>query len=219
LAEVQIAWHTHGEAYPTIAVRHRIFKVRSRFLLLLPCRRSGISAKGFVIDSWPKLSIILRILLLENGSKEMAIYPASVPRKMFWSGGTIGTSECPECGERLEADPHSYLMMIRGRRDVNPFIVGPKGGYFCPRCPSVVLDRDEFLRYASVVRQDDSMEFAVVGLVDMDAIPKDKRHLPLGADDNPIPLVRFTNIPDWAIPKRAAGGKLGRRLRRLKKRH
>ena len=34
-------------------------------------------------------------------------------------------------------------------------------------------------------------EYCVEGIVDLDAIPEDKRHLPLGAEGNPIPLIEF----------------------------
>ncbi len=37
-------------------------------------------------------------------------------------------------------------------------------------------------------------EFAVLGIVNMDAVPENERDVPLGDDDNPIPLVEFTNF-------------------------
>ena len=37
-------------------------------------------------------------------------------------------------------------------------------------------------------------EFAVMGIVDLDAVPAEKRHLPLGEDDNPIHLIEFANV-------------------------
>ncbi|NQT19564.1 MAG: hypothetical protein HQ592_07655 [Planctomycetes bacterium] len=146
----------------------------------------------------------------------MEKYAASTPRKMFWSTEVGGTSKCPECGDWLEPDSHSYLMMIRDRRDVHPFVVGSQGGHFCPQCPSVVLDRDAFLDYASVVHRGDAAEFVVVGLIDSDAVPEDKRHVPFG-DDNPIPLVKFTNIRSRRESKGSAGSKMSRRLNRRRK--
>jgi hypothetical protein len=29
------------------------------------------------------------------------------------------------------------------------------------------------------------------GIVDLEAVPEDKRHLPLGDEDNPMPLIEF----------------------------
>jgi hypothetical protein len=43
-------------------------------------------------------------------------------------------------------------------------------------------------------------KFAVLGLVDLEAIPDDKKHLSLGDEGNPIPLVQFLNTG-----KRTAG--------------
>ena len=34
-------------------------------------------------------------------------------------------------------------------------------------------------------------EFFVEGIVDLEAIPEDKRHLPIGGADNPMPLIKF----------------------------
>jgi hypothetical protein len=34
-------------------------------------------------------------------------------------------------------------------------------------------------------------EFCVEGIVDLDAIPEHKRHLPIGGAENPIPLIEF----------------------------
>ena len=34
-------------------------------------------------------------------------------------------------------------------------------------------------------------EFCVEGIVDLDAIPEHKRHLPIGDENNPMPLIEF----------------------------
>ena len=146
----------------------------------------------------------------------MKQHAASTPRQMFWSTKVGGMSKCPECRSRLEADSHSYLMMFRDQREFHPFVVGSRGGHFCPQCPSVVLDKDAFLDYASLVYRGSAPEFAVLGLVDSDAVPEQKRHLPFG-DDNPIPLVKFTNIYSRGKSKGLAGSKRSRRLNRCRK--
>ena len=38
----------------------------------------------------------------------------------------------------------TYVMAVRERGDVQPFVVGNDAGYFCGRCPVVVLDYDTF---------------------------------------------------------------------------
>jgi len=127
---------------------------------------------------------------------------------MFWSNEVGGTSKCPECKEQLEPDPHAYLMMFRSKSSTKPFIVGPRGGYFCPRCPSVVLDKEAFNDYAYVVSGMNDGKFVVLGIIDYDALPADKRHLQFGKDDE-IPLVSFTNL----VKKRKKSGRSRRRLR------
>jgi hypothetical protein len=57
----------------------------------------------------------------------------------------------------------------------------------------VVLDHRRFSDFARLGLGSDipGGEFAVLGLVDLDAIPNDKKHLSLGDEGNPIPLVQF----------------------------
>lgn len=47
---------------------------------------------------------------------------------------------------------------------------------------------------AFVARTIDGVAYAVMGIVDLDAVPEDKRNLPFSDDTNPVPVVRFTNI-------------------------
>jgi len=121
-------------------------------------------------------------------------FPASVPRKMLWSTEVGGTSICPRCGAQLEKEHHTYVMAVRERGDIQPFVVGNEAGHFCSKCPTVVLDWDEFNDLAGLCIQSSQAAFVVMGLVDLDAIPAGKANVPLADDDNPIPLVKFTNI-------------------------
>jgi hypothetical protein len=78
-------------------------------------------------------------------------------------------------------------------------------GGFCPQCPTVVINPAVFgerLQYG-LPHWDMGSAFAVVGILDLDAIPEEKRHLPLGGDDNPYPLVEFTNLADEREPRRS----------------
>ncbi len=74
-----------------------------------------------------------------------------------------------------------------------PFVIGNDGGCFCPHCPVVVLDYEEFLEGVLAAGASQGTLFTVVGVVDWDAIPEDKRDEPIGEEDNPIPLVKFLN--------------------------
>lgn len=112
---------------------------------------------------------------------------------MFWSTEVGGTAACPQCGSRLEAEHHTYVLLVREGGNFDSFVAGNDDGHFCPACPTVVLDHEAFSRFASLGTGLDRGDFLVPGLVDLEAVPEDKRHVPLGEDDNPIPLVQFTN--------------------------
>lgn len=133
----------------------------------------------------------------------MKKFNASLPRKMFWSKDVGGKDFCPECHDRLDRERHTYMLFTREGRDFNQFIVGNDNGYFCARCPVVVLDYEAFAESAMVGNPTKySFEFTVPGIVDLDAIPEDKKDIPLGEDDNPIPLMKFTNLSDIGDTRR-----------------
>jgi len=114
---------------------------------------------------------------------------------MYWSTDVGGNSVCPECRGRLEQESHVYVLAVRQRGEIHPFVTSNDGGHFCPRCPVVVLDQSKFSDFASIGMDSEirGSKFAVLGLVDLDAIPDDKKNIPLGDEGNPIPLVEFLN--------------------------
>ena len=79
-------------------------------------------------------------------------------------------------------------------------IVGSVGGHFCTchfctACPVVVLDRARFDDYAATSSAaGTASDYLVLGLVDLSAVPEDKRCLPFDEVNNPLPLVMFTNL-------------------------
>jgi hypothetical protein len=78
---------------------------------------------------------------------------------------------------------------------VQPFIIGNNDGYFCTNCPAVVLDYQKFSESAMAAKSPGSnCRFTVTGIIDLDAVPKEKAYVPLDENDTPIPLVQFTNI-------------------------
>ena len=121
-------------------------------------------------------------------------FDASIPRKRFWSTEVGGTQFCPRCHGRLENESHAYLLLVRESGDVQPFIVGNDKGYFCACCPVVVLDYEAFAESAIAGNpSSSSFEFTVPGMVALEAVPEERSGPPLGDEENPIPLVRFTN--------------------------
>lgn len=149
----------------------------------------------------------------------MKKFSASIPRKMFWSSDVGGKSHCPVCRSKLESESHTFMMAVRHAGEVHPFLVGNDAGYFCLQCPTVVLHYEIFAQSARLaLDSEDQAQFTILGLVDLEAVPKEKRSVPLGSDDNPIPLVKFTNIEKGQGTPRSRGGPKKRRMR-LKKRN
>lgn len=146
----------------------------------------------------------------------MKKFPASIPRRQFWSH-SVGKTHCPMCNGELEQEYHAYFMLVQEGYGMAEFSTGLDGGYFCPACPVVVLDTVRFSDIAKIAvpRQDDETAFTVIGLVDLDAVPEDKRNMPFDDDDNPMPVVEFINVTR-SNPKERAKQRAKKR-RRLKK--
>lgn len=135
----------------------------------------------------------------------MSVIDPSVPRRRFWSDDVGGRDVCPSCGHALINEQQTYMMAVRQGGETTPFIVGVKAGYFCPECPTVVLDRLGFEEYARTgIKNNRPGKFAVFGLLDLAAIPPDRQGEPIGSEGNPIPLVKF--LPDEGRPKAGVGG-------------
>ena len=119
-------------------------------------------------------------------------FPGSLPRKMYWSDEIGGYASCPDCGAPLESEHHAYILATRRSGDMDFHMVGNSAGHFCGQCPLVVLDRDEFASFVALaVQATDGIAFIVMGIVDLDAIPEDKRDKPFDDGTNPVPLVQF----------------------------
>ena len=101
-----------------------------------------------------------------------------------------------------------------------PFIISNDGGWFCPTCPVVVLDYEDFLEGVLAAGASQGTVFTVAGIVDWEAIPEEKSDEPIGEEDNPIPLVEFLNVEKerGSSPKRpSTTRKKRKKLKRLRK--
>jgi hypothetical protein len=135
----------------------------------------------------------------------MKKFDASIPRKMFWSDKLVSKKKCPLCRSALENEYHHYIMAIQSGKETTTLAIGNDYGAFCPECPVVVLDRKGFESVVKDVLEKSpdrgmsgDVSFVVIGVVNIAAVPEDKSHLPLGGDDNPIPLVEFLHEIDTA---------------------
>jgi hypothetical protein len=118
----------------------------------------------------------------------------SVSRECFYRDFGPDPGPCPRCGGELVQQYASYLIATRSqRKQADSLMIGSDAGWFCHTCPTIVINRQkigQMLNHGGG-RWNVGQEFAILGLVNLDAVPPHKRHLPLGQDDNPIPLVEF----------------------------
>lgn len=118
----------------------------------------------------------------------------SVPRRSYYSDA-CGLSACPECGDPLIEGVCPILLCAKSETDKGEFITSLSGSHFCENCPIVVFDTKVVDQGATLGMSDDrNLSYIIAGIVDMEAIPEDKREMEIGIDENPIPLVEF--LPD-----------------------
>lgn len=155
----------------------------------------------------------------------MKKFAASTPRKMFWSDNVPNKLRCPFCKSKLESEYHTYVMAVRSNIGDDPFIIGNDFGRFCSNCPIVVLDRQGFNQeIAHISDLDDyrdvsSIRVAVLGIVDVEAIPPEKAHLSIGDENNPIPLVKFVESIERTPGPEKPGGRLSGNQRRRRQKY
>ncbi len=126
----------------------------------------------------------------DKAAEFMGKIGTSVHRKVCWSDEDIPDGVCPDCGGDLREEQHCFMTVTVAGEGLEKFLTGSRGG-FCELCPVVVLSRPSF---DSIMKAGNSGvdQYEVLGIVDMDAIPEDKRDIPLGTtDDAPVPLIEF----------------------------
>jgi len=121
----------------------------------------------------------------------------SVPREYIAWEGEGDPGPCPKCGAPLKQEYAMYMVLTRhGNEMADSFMTTSDEGWFCTQCPVLLLNPQaisEGLPFG-FRKWDVGDEFAIVGIVDLDAIPPKKQDLPLGAPNNPVPLVEFCNV-------------------------
>jgi len=126
-----------------------------------------------------------------------------IPRQAIYRSFTDDPGTCPRCGKTLVNERQTYMVATRrGKKITDSFIMRDDFGWFCKSCPIVVLNEKEIYKMFSVGAKkwgNVGQEYVVLGIVDLDAIPADKRNLPLGGEDNPVPLIEFEDV--YETPK------------------
>ncbi|GEM_PF-1238746 len=131
----------------------------------------------------------------------------TIPRECYYESFEGQPGPCPQCGSQLRQSRQTYLVTTRrGRHAADSFIMGSDFGWFCDNCPAIVINSAEVNKMIGygLPHWDVGKEYVVLGIVNLDAIPEDKQYLPLGDDDNPIPLVEFTYPSDRPSADRPA---------------
>jgi hypothetical protein len=104
---------------------------------------------------------------------------------------------CPKCGGALEQADLPYMVDTRtGKRLEDFFLISGDFGWYCQSCPVVMLNQAELSKMMDFDKPGWKVgeEFSVLGVMDLDAIPENKRDLPLGSPGTPNVLVKFRNL-------------------------
>jgi len=132
----------------------------------------------------------------------------SIPRRRYYSD-KCNLTICPECGSDLIEESCTILLCAKSDSDEGEFMTNLSGSHFCNKCPVVVFDTDKVEQAATLgIRGDNNLRYIIGGIIDLDSIPDNKKHLEIGCDENPVPLVRFS--PDLNNQTVIADTKLGR---------
>ena len=132
----------------------------------------------------------------------------SQPRRRYYSD-EYNLTICPECGSDLIEESCTVLLCVKSDSDEGEFMTNLSGSHFCKKCPVVVFNADTLEQAAKYgIRGEINLSYIVAGMIDLDSIPDDKKHLEIGCDENPVPLVHF--LPDLNSQPIIADKKPGR---------
>src|SRR5680860_360265 len=115
----------------------------------------------------------------------------SIRRRRYYSE-EYDLKNCPECNSSLKEEGCTIILAVKSDTDEGEFMTNLTGCHFCNNCPVVVFDTERIEQAAKLgIRGDENLKYLIAGIVDLNSIPKEKRHLEMGIDENPVPLVHF----------------------------
>lgn len=127
-----------------------------------------------------------------------------IPRQAIYQSFKNSPGACPRCGAELIQEYQAYAVATReGKKIADSFIVSGDFGWFCNSCPAIVIDKEEVGEMLSFQKSGwkvGSEFILMLRVVDLEAIPASKRHLPIGDSSKPLPLVRFSDMSQDAKP-------------------
>lgn len=121
--------------------------------------------------------------------------PVAIPRYAHVRHFDGSAGQCPRCKGPLSQAQATVLLLARRRPDddeTQAYVMsGQDVALFCPACPTAVL-REQSIeeRLERLYADSNKASYALLGLIDLDAIPTDQKHLPLNEVD-PLPLRHF----------------------------
>lgn len=143
----------------------------------------------------------------------------TLTRRVFYRvvNPSLGT-QCPRCGEPLSPEIGVYFIATRqGGRQGDNFMISGDFGFYCPACPTVVIDPEKLVDILQMgaTRWDVGDAYTVLGLIATEAIPAEQSDVPFDELDA-IPLVPFEpgDRPRPSPNKRRRKGKSKRKKRR-----
>ncbi len=118
----------------------------------------------------------------------------SIRRRKYYDD-ECETTLCPECKSELIAKSCNIVLAIKSNTDEAELMTNLTGSNFCSNCPVVVFSREKIEQAARLeIKGDENLKYLIPGIIDLNSVPKGKKHLELGIEGNPVPLVRF--LPD-----------------------
>ncbi|MGK0389084.1 MAG: hypothetical protein ACI94Y_001820 [Maribacter sp.] len=128
-------------------------------------------------------------------------------------------ANCPDCDELLAAEKSTAMLYGKSDIDEAEFMSNLSGSHFCHNCPVVVFEKETIehaIKLGLRIGEEKSFNYDILGLVNLDAVPKEKKSLEFGTEDNPIPIVRFLSDskPKIVKPLTVARNKFGRKVGR-----
>jgi hypothetical protein len=105
---------------------------------------------------------------------------------------------CPRCKSTLSPETGVYVVTTwQGVRQGDDFVISGDFGFYCPSCPTVVIDPGQLghMLRAGAYKWDVGDAFMVRGLMALEAIPEAQRDVPFDELDA-VPLVPFEPATD-----------------------
>lgn len=135
-----------------------------------------------------------------------------IPRKHYLQTKK-DIANCPDCDTLLVKE--DCVIMLYGKSDIDEgeFTSNMSSSHFCHNCPVVIFEEETIEHLIKLaLKMEDYFSYGILGLIDFDAVPEEKRHLELGTDENPLPIIEFLPNPNNRIKPKPIQAKLAKKV-------